>query len=72
MSIELIGFILDVAGKVMVAYTAIRVHHRFWQEHAVDEKVFAEMKNEQIIGIIGIALIIAGFALQLPAKVVLY
>lgn len=65
---ELIGFTLDVVGKIMVAYTAIAVHHRFWKEHKIDQAVFKAMKAEQLIGIIGIILIIAGFFLQLPAK----
>lgn len=68
MSIALLGFILDVIGKVMVAYTAITVHRRFWQEHKVDEFVFKAMKKEQIVGIAGIFLIIIGFILQLPSK----
>lgn len=68
MSIEFLGFTLDVIGKVMVAYTAIMVHHRFRKEHKIDEAVFATMKNEQILGIIGIILIILGFILQIPSK----
>lgn len=68
MNIELLGFILDVAGKVMVAYAAIKVHHRFWKEHRVDEFVFKAMKREQVIGIAGVLLIIVGFLLQIPSK----
>lgn len=68
MNIEFLGFTLDVVGKVMVAYTAIAVHHRFWKEHKIDETVFKAMKSEQIIGIAGIALIIIGFILQIPSK----
>jgi len=68
MNIELLGFILDVIGKVMVAYTAIMVHRRFWKEHTIDEKVFTAMKSEQVIGVLGIALIIIGFLLQIPSK----
>lgn len=68
MSIELLGFTLDVIGKVMVAYTAIAVHRRFWKEHKIDEAVFWVMKTEQFVGIAGIVLIIIGFLLQLPAK----
>lgn len=68
MNIELLGFTLDVAGKVMVAYATIKVHHRFWQEHKVDEFVFRAMKREQIIGIVGVISIIAGFLLQIPSK----
>ena len=68
MNFELIGSIFDVVGKVMVAFTAIAVHHRFRKEHKVDEFVFKMMKLEQIIGIFGITFIIIGFFLQLPGK----
>lgn len=68
MSIELIGYIFDVVGKLMIAFTAVMVHHRFLKEHKVDEFVFKTMKKEQIIGIIGIIFILIGFFLQLPTK----
>lgn len=68
MNIALLGFILDVIGKVMVAYAAIKVHRRFWKEHKVDEFVFKAMKREQIIGIAGVILIIISFLMQLPSK----
>ena len=66
---ELTGFILDVMGKLLVAYTAIAVHHRFLKEHKIDAAVFKTMRREQIIGIIGVVLIIVGFLLQLPFKI---
>lgn len=66
--IEVLGFTLDVIGKVMIAYTAIIVHHRFRKEHKVDERVFKTMKKEQIFGIAGIVLIVLGYFLQLPFK----
>lgn len=65
---ELLGFILDVIGKVMIAFTVLMVHHRFRKEHKVDESVFKVMRQEQVIGIGGIIFIIIGFFLQLPAK----
>lgn len=68
LNLEFFGFTFDVIGKIMVAYTAIAVHHRVWKEHKIDKKVFATMKNEQVIGIIGIILIVIGYLLQLPAK----
>ena len=68
MSIEFIGFILDVVGKVMVAFTAIMVHRRFRKEHKVDERIFRAMRREQLFGIIGITFIILGFLLQVPGK----
>lgn len=67
---EILGFTLDVIGKIMVAFTAIMVHHRFLKEHRVDEKVFRVMRREQLVGVIGILLIIIGFILQLPSKLV--
>jgi len=69
MSIEFIGFILDVMGKVMVAFTAIMVHRRFRKEHKVDERIFRAMRREQLFGIIGIIFIILGFLLQAPFKI---
>ena len=68
MNIEFIGFTLDVVGKIMVAFTAIMVHFRFRKEHKIDERVFLAMRREQILGIIGIFLIILGFLLQAPFK----
>lgn len=65
---ELLGHSLDSLGKIMIAFTVLRVHHRVWREHKMDKKVFAEMKTEQTIGILGILLIIAGFILQVPFK----
>lgn len=52
----------------MIAFTAVMVHHRFRKEHRVDEQVFREMRREQVIGVIGIGLIIVGFLLQAPFK----
>lgn len=65
---DLLPVTLDVAGKVMVAYTAIRVHFRFWQEHKVDEAVFREMRKERTIGVIGIALILLGYILHVAFR----
>lgn len=64
----LIGATLDVIGKIMVSFTVIMVHHRFLMEHKVDEKVFKEMKREQKVAYIGIALMIIGFLIQIPYK----
>ena len=69
MNLEFIGFTLDVVGKIMVAFTAIMVHHRFYKEHRIDEKVFRAMRREQLLGVIGIFLIIVGFLLQAPFKI---
>ena len=62
------GFTIDVIGKIMIAYTAITVHRRFFKEHRVDERVFRAMKREQWVGIVGVIFIIAGYFMQLPGK----
>lgn len=69
MNLEILGFTLDIIGKIMVALTAIAVHHRFRKEHKIDELVFKAMKREQLIGISGIILMIIGFFLQLSVKI---
>ncbi len=56
-------------GKLLVAYTAIAVHHRFLKEHKIDAAVFRIMRREQYVGIVGVILILAGFCLQLPFKI---
>ena len=68
MNLEVLGFTLDVIGKVLIAFTAIMVHHRFRKEHKVDEKVFRAMRREQTLAVLGIAFIVLGYVLQLPGK----
>lgn len=65
---SIIGATLDLIGKILVSYTAIAVHNRFWQEHKVDERVFEEMRRERKIGLLGVICMILGFLLQLPTK----
>lgn len=66
---EFLGVTLDVLGKILISYTALAVHFRFWQEHKIDEKVVAEMKHEQRLGLLGIAFIIIGYSLQIPTLI---
>lgn len=61
---ELLGETFDLVGKVMIAYTAIRVHTRFRKEHRVDDRVFTEMKKEQVVGIVGIVFIVFGYVIK--------
>ena len=69
MNLQLAGFLIDGVGKVLVSYTAIMVHYRVWKEHKMDERVFHEMRKEQIIGMIGLVCIIIGMALEIPGYV---
>ena len=62
--IEYIATTLDFIGKLLIAYTALRVHHRFLSEHKVDRLVFRAMKREQRFGVLGIVFIVAGYILE--------
>ena len=68
-NVEFLGMTLDVVGKVMVAVMAIRVHWRFRKEHMVDEAVFLSMRREQKMGMVGIALIIVGWLLEVGGRI---
>jgi len=68
MDILFLAHTLDVLGKLMVGFTAIAVHHRFLKEHKVDRRVFASMKREQMIGIIGMILIIIAYIIVARAN----
>ena len=62
--IEFIATTLELIGTLLVAYAALRVHHRFLREHKVDEKVFKVMRREQRLGILGAVFIVSGYFLQ--------
>lgn len=62
-ALSVISATLEAAGTVLIAYTALRVHDRVQKERRVDAQVSAEMKREQRLGVIGIALILSGYAL---------
>lgn len=67
-TIEIIGLIIEFLGKVLVAYTAIMVHHRVLEEHKIDESVLCVMKRERKAGLFGIGLMIIGFLMHVIAK----
>lgn len=70
-TIELTGELFGASGAILVALTALQVHHRVWKEHKIDKQVFAEMKRERIIGHVGVAAMILGLLLKVLALTVL-
>lgn len=66
--LEIIGRTLDVIGKIMVAFTAIMVHHRFLEEHKVDEQVFKTMKREQRLALFGVIFMVVGFVIEMIGR----
>jgi len=64
MNYLLLSETLDLVGSLLIAYTVIMVHYRFWREHKIDGKVFLEMRREQMIGIVGVIFILAGYLIK--------
>lgn len=65
MDLYVIGMTCGTAGKILIAYTAISVHHRFRKEHKIDDKVFSSMRREQRFALLGIGLLVAEYVLQI-------
>lgn len=64
-SLEFISILFETPGTLMIAYAALKVHHHILHDHKIDETVFTSMKSEQIIGRIGVILVVIGFGLEL-------
>ncbi len=58
---EIVAFTLDLIGKLLIAFTAVMVHHRVQREHKIDKKVFDEMRKERTLALIGIVLMVLGY-----------
>jgi hypothetical protein len=69
--LEFLGDFIEVSGKLLVAWTAIAVHHRVKNEHKIDEKVFKIMQRETRLGIFGIVMIVVGFGIRSYARHIL-
>ena len=67
LDIDILAKTFDFLGKILIAFTALMVHHRFLSEHKVDRKVFASMKREQQVGVLGVILLTFGYILGLIA-----
>jgi len=70
--ISIIGRIVGTLGAILVARTALRVHHRVWQEHKIDREVFGEMHREQKIGAIGLGAMILGLLVDVIISIILF
>ena len=67
--LKLLIEILDMAGTILIAYMAIRVHVVVQKEHKIDNRVFKAMKREQYLGILGIFFILAAFVLKIVSGI---
>ncbi len=58
------SLILQVAGHVLIALVVLSVHMHVAKEKRIDKAVLLYMKKEQLLVILGIALILAGFFIE--------
>ena len=65
MNMLLWGLTLGTIGKVLLGITVIFVHARITKEHRIDKAVLQEMNKEKALGILGIFLMIMGYALEM-------
>ncbi len=65
MSFKLISLVVETLGTLMIAFAALRVHHRVLHDHDIDQNVFQAMKIEQIIGVIGVLMVLASFTIDI-------
>lgn len=56
---------IEMMGHLLIAYTVIMVHYRFWKEHRIDKKVFLAMRKERVVGITGIVFMLAGYIIRI-------
>lgn len=68
MNISILSLVFDTLGTLMIAFAALKVHHRVLNEHKVDKRVFKIMKREQYVGVVGICLVLCSFVIELVLR----
>lgn len=64
MSVDFWSETLEVVGTLLIAWAALRAHHRVLYEHTITPRVLHLMRIEQKFGLLGMALLLAGYALH--------
>ena len=63
--LDLISLTTLVIGDLLIAFAVLSVHARLLDEHKIDRKVFSSVRQEKMIAVWGIALILFGFVVGL-------
>ena len=58
---EFLPLLFDTSGTLLIAYAALKVHHRILHDHQIDKAVYRTMHKEQILGIFGALLVVVSF-----------
>ncbi len=65
MNLFIIGTTFDVVGKILIGIAVLLVHNHVIKEHKIDKEVLKHMRHEQLVGVIGILLIIIGYVFHI-------
>lgn len=64
MNILFWGITLGVIGKLVLGFAVLRVHTHIREERKIDNVVIKSIKREEVLTVIALALIVAGYVLE--------
>jgi hypothetical protein len=59
------GLTASVAGKVLLVIGILKAHGEISHEHRIDQKVLKTFETERLLTLLGLALIVFGYALEI-------
>lgn len=59
------GLTTGVVGKVLLVIGVLKAHSEIAHEHRIDARVLRTFKTERVITLIGLALIVAGYCMEI-------
>lgn len=65
MTILLLGLSVGTFGKLLLGFAVWRVHEHILEEHKIDGIVLGAIRRERYITLAGVALILAGYILEM-------
>jgi uncharacterized membrane protein len=65
MMLENIIITLEAVGTLLIAWAALRVHHRVLNEHKISQRVVRTMRIEQGLGVLGMIMVFVGYLLNI-------
>ncbi len=66
--LETLGFLIDVAGELMIGVTALMVHRRILKDRKIGKRVFGLLHMEEFFGWLGVIMVLSGSIIQLSVR----
>lgn len=61
---EILALTFEFSGKILIAITVLLVHDKMRREHKIDKRVLKSIQREEVLGVLGIFLMILGYLMQ--------